>query len=45
MAGEEHQDVKQERVALPPPAKRRDLHLRRLLDLYLRNSFFSFSFN
>ena len=28
MSGEEHQDIKQDRVALPPPTKRRDLHLR-----------------
>lgn len=28
MAGDEQQEVKPERVALPPPTKRRDLHLR-----------------
>jgi hypothetical protein len=28
MAGEDQQDVKQERVPLPPPTKRRDHHLR-----------------
>ena len=29
MAGEDQQDVKQERVPLPPPTKRRDHHLRK----------------
>ena len=28
MVGEDQPEVKQERVALPPPVKRRDLHMR-----------------
>lgn len=30
MAGEDQQESKMERVALPPPMKRRDHHLRKL---------------
>ncbi len=35
MAGDEHQDIKQDRIALPPPTKRRDYHLRMLLIINL----------
>jgi hypothetical protein len=31
MAGEDQQETKSEKVALPPPTKRRDHHLRKLL--------------
>jgi len=31
MAGEDQQDTKPEKVALPPPTKRRDHHLRKLI--------------
>jgi len=31
MAGEDQQDIKTDRVALPPPTKRRDHHLRKLV--------------
>ncbi len=34
MAGEDQQEMKQDRVALPPPAKRRDHHLRMLFILH-----------
>jgi hypothetical protein len=30
MSGDEQQDVKSERIPLPPPIKRRDLHMRRI---------------
>jgi hypothetical protein len=29
MAGEDQQEIRAERIALPPPIKRRDLHLRK----------------
>ena len=38
MSGEDQHDVKLDRVALPPPTKRRDHHLRELLAGQFRNS-------
>jgi hypothetical protein len=34
MVGEDQQDLKSDRVALPPPTKRRDPHLRKFANLF-----------
>ena len=46
MVGDEQQDGKADRVALPPPTKRRDHHLRMLFIVLFDENFIRlFSFN